>query len=93
MGCIARPAPGLADLKAASHMSAFLQLPEGSPAAPLMASMVRTCDLLAEDGHMLGPDLAQALLEVLAIGAQVLQMRQSSALAQARAALDSAGRS
>lgn len=73
-------------------MSTFLQLPESSPAASLMASLVHTCDMLAEHGHLLGPEFGAGLFDLNALAAHILMMQESTSTGPTRAALDAAAR-
>lgn len=73
-------------------MSTFLQLPEGSPAAALMAALVHTGDMLAEHGDLLSPEFAAALFRVNAVAAHVLVLGELCSCRAAGALLDDARR-
>lgn len=71
-------------------MSDFLTLPECSPAAPLMAALVKAGDLIAEHGDLLPPDTAVRLFAMLCRASHELLLSEMASSDSALAALDKA---
>ncbi|NKI96630.1 hypothetical protein [Rhizobacter sp. SG703] len=68
-------------------MTGFCELPDGSPAKPLLASIVHVGDLMAEHPDLLPPVFADAFFRSLCAAAQLLLRAELASAAAARAAV------